>query len=243
MVDRIADTIRFYQLLDRIEERSGGARLLVECTGRIGWPQRGVYFFFERGERRSRSGSGGRVVRVGTHGLKVGSRSTLWGRLAQHAGTRAGVGNHRGSIFRLLVGVALARRDGTSLPPSWGVGADRGTAAKRLGLEREGVKAAEHALEYAVSHYIGAMPFLWIDVGDEPGPACARATIERNAVALLSARASLASDPASTGWLGQYSDRERVKGSGLWNNNHVDEHYEPSFLDVLEKYVERSEAR
>ena len=30
-----------------------------------------------------------RIVRVGTHGLKTGSRSTLWGRLSQHRGTSA----------------------------------------------------------------------------------------------------------------------------------------------------------
>ena len=31
------------------------------------WPQRGVYFFMEDGEERSDSGSGLRIVRVGTH--------------------------------------------------------------------------------------------------------------------------------------------------------------------------------
>ena len=55
-------------------------------------------------ETRSGTGAGPRVVRIGTHGLKNGSRSTLWGRLSQHRGSsRSGLGNHRGSSFRLLV--------------------------------------------------------------------------------------------------------------------------------------------
>ena len=72
------------------------------------WPRRGVYFFFEPGESRSLSGTGSRIVRLGTHALANGSRSTLWQRLSQHRGNAKGDGgNHRGSIFRLLVGVAL----------------------------------------------------------------------------------------------------------------------------------------
>jgi hypothetical protein len=61
------------------------------------WPKRGVYFFFETGESRSDSGSGPRVVRVGTHALREGSRAKLWTRLSQHQGTiTTGGGNHRG---------------------------------------------------------------------------------------------------------------------------------------------------
>ena len=59
----------------------------------------------EDGECRSDSGDGLRVVRVGTHALTSSSRTTLWKRLSQHKGQKAsGGGNHRGSIFRLLVG-------------------------------------------------------------------------------------------------------------------------------------------
>lgn len=48
--DRIADTIRFYELLARVERRVGGVRTLETCDGRMGWPLRGVYFFFEAGK-------------------------------------------------------------------------------------------------------------------------------------------------------------------------------------------------
>ena len=167
-MDRLEDTTRFYQLLDRLEASVGGTRRLVECTGRMDWPRRGLYFFFEPGELRSGSGEGRRVVRVGTHALTDGTRSTLWGRVSQHRGTQRGDGNHRGSIFRLLVGVALTRQGVTSLPASWGVGSDAGTAARRLGLARTDLRVAEADLELHVSRYVGEMPFLWLEVGDEP---------------------------------------------------------------------------
>ena len=103
---------QFYELLTGLERNLGGARRLSECYGRMGWPQRGVYFFREAGERRIDSSQGQRIVRVGTYALKPGSRSTLWDRLSQHRGTNSGGGNHRGSIFRLIVGAATIERDG-----------------------------------------------------------------------------------------------------------------------------------
>ncbi len=238
VADRLADTRRFYDLLDRLDGRIGGRRLLADCGGRMNWPRRGLYFFDEVGETRSGSGTGSRVVRVGTHGLKTGSRSTLWARLSQHRGTAGGGGSHRASIFRLLLGVALARERGIDLPRSWGVGADLGVAARRLGLDRACVKRLEAELEASVSDRIRAMPFVWLDVGDAPGPSSERRTIERNAIALLSCYREPAPDPPSARWLGRSSDRDRVRRSGLWNNDHVDEDYDPSFLDVMERRID-----
>ena len=82
------------------------------------------------------------------------------------------------------------------------------------------------------------MPFLWLDVGDEPGPASQRGLIERNAIALLSGYSERARDPPSTGSIGYSSDRERVRRSGLWNNHHVDEDYDSSFLDVFARRID-----
>src|ERR1700693_4471658 len=110
---RLEHLITFYAILDDLEQAIGGPRKLAECSGRMNWPTRGVYFFREAGELRSDSGEGPRVVRVGTHALRLGGRSKLWTRLSQHKGQMAsGGGNHRGSIFRLSIGAALIRRDG-----------------------------------------------------------------------------------------------------------------------------------
>jgi hypothetical protein len=218
---------RFYDALFRVSELVGGPRMLSECTGRINWPERGVYFFFEPGESRTDTGSGLRVVRVGTHALHTGSQTKLWSRLSMHRGPSiSSGGNHRGSIFRLIVGTALMgeRRD-VSL--SWGVGS---TASK-------GVRASEAELEREVSKVIGAMPFLWLAINDKPGPASLRGYIERNAIALLSNYGKPPLDPPSPTWLGYRCNRERMRNSGTWNSNHVDESYDPAFLDCLDKLV------
>jgi len=110
---RLQDLIRFYSILNKLE-KTIGARALADCRGRMKWPTRGVHFFREAGEDRSDTGDGLRVVRVGTHALKAGGSTTLWGRLSTHRGqVRSGGGNHRGSIFRLIVGTAL------KCPPRW----------------------------------------------------------------------------------------------------------------------------
>ena len=238
---RIADTVRFYDLLGQLEDALGGARTLAACDGRLGWPQRGVYFFFEPGEVRSLSGSGRRVVRVGTHALKARSRATLWNRLSQHRGTADGSGgNHRGSIFRLLIGSALTQRGDCKRPRSWGVAADTRTAAHCLGTHPEAIKESEAGLERRVSAYVGQMPFLWLEIPDAAGPGSERGRIERNAIALLSHARSGAADATSAQWLGRYSDRPLVRASGLWNSNHVEEDYDAAFLDALAAWCARS---
>ena len=219
--------IRFYSILDPLEKHIGGALTLADCSGRMDWPKRGVYFFREPGEFRSDTGNSPRIVRVGTHALKAGSGTKLWTRLSQHRGQPStGGGNHRGSIFRLIVGAAMIRRDGFNFP-TWGEG---NTAARE-------VRLAERDLEREVSRTIAKMPFLWLSIEDDAAPNSLRGTIERNSIALLSNYNKPFLDLPSSGWLGHYSDRERVRKSGLWNQNHVDESYDPAFLRTLDELV------
>ena len=243
--DDHSDTARFYALLAQIEAKVGGRHRLADCDGRMGWPERGVYFFFEPGEHRRLSG-GDRVVRVGTHALKAGARSTLWKRLNQHRGRAGtGIGNHRGSVFRGLVGRALARRGDCPLPPTWKRGIDdprnrsgtTSTVARQFGMTRAQVNAGEADLERRVTAHIGRMPFLWLSVPDAPGSESARGRVERGAIGLLSHYSAPAEDPSSAHWLGHHSDRERIRESGLWNSRHVDEPYDPAFLDEMERLI------
>lgn len=236
---RLDDLRRFYAILAQIEGRLGGKLQLLDCHNRLGWPARGVYFFFEEGERRTDTGGGLRVVRVGTHALRPSS-ATLWKRLAQHRGIiRDGSGNHRGSIFRLLIGSALKRREGLAEPASWGI-KDHREAATLLGITGGAVKAAEKPHECTVSTYINTMPFLFVAVPDPPGPESLRGVVERNSIALLSNYRRDALDAPSIRWLGQHSDREKVRESGLWNNDHVDEGYDRRFLDILERLAQET---
>lgn len=225
--DRSQDLRRFYALLDRLSNAVGGPRCLASCTGRSDWPTRGVYFFQEKGEERRESGSGHRIVRVGTHALTASSRTTLWNRLSQHKGVRnTGGGNHRGSIFRLLLGTALIN-SAKQTYPSWG----QGSTASRS------TRDAEHRLEALVSTYIGRMPFLWLAIDAESGPDNLRGYVEQNSIALLSNFNKIAIDSPSANWLGHYCSREKVRTSGLWNQRHVEQNYAPEFLDTLESLV------
>ena len=115
--------------------------------------------------------------------------------------------------------------------PTWG----KGSSAPR------DVRQSEHPLEQAVSKVIGEMPFLWLAVNDDPGPASLRGYIERNSIALLSNSDKESLDPPSRYWRGHFCNRERVRNSGLWNQNHVDERYDPEFLDTLERLIHEME--
>lgn len=43
--------------------------------------------------------------------------------------------------------------------------------------------------------------------------------------------------PAFTQWLGLRCDRDLVRASGVWNSKHVEERYDPAFLDRLDLLV------
>lgn len=224
---RLADVSRLYALLDELAMRTHQPRLLSACSGRDNWPLRGVYFFQEVGEHKSQSGGGARIVRVGTHALKFGAKSTLWGRLSQHKGSsKSGGGNHRGSIFRLLIGTALMARDQRQCD-SWG---DGSSAPKDI-------RADELPMERLVSDVMGRMQVLCLPLEDQAGADSLRGVIERNTIALLSNANKVAIDAPSVNWLGHHCSRERVRRSGMWNQNHVDETYKPSFLNTLESVI------
>lgn len=200
------------------------------------WPTRGVYFFFNPTETRESTGQL-RLTRIGTHAVSEGSSTSLWDRLRNHRGNLSGTyedgGNHRASVFRKRVGEALIEREGLQEEyPEWGVG---NSAGQELRME-------EHKMEKRVSNYIRKLPFLWLNVNDEPGPDSTRAYIEKNAIALVSNFNKTSIDPRADGWLGYHSPKRAISESGLWNINHVDEHYDIGFLDVVEERIEYTES-
>jgi hypothetical protein len=101
------------------------------------------------------------------------------------------------------------------------------------------VRTGEAFLEKLVSEHIGGMSVLWVDVPDEPGPGSARSFIERNAIALLSNH-SCPIDRPSANWLGNFSPRQEIRQSALWNLNYINEECDTTFLDVLEKCMLRT---
>jgi hypothetical protein len=237
-MSRHSDLADFYGILHGLANSVNGLRTLSELSQFKDWPERGVYFFFDQAESRSDSGSGLRLVRVGTHALKSGSKSTLRQRLAQHRGNLSGGGNHRGSIFRLLIGQALLESETRFNCESWGVKSDKGAASRYLAKSRQELGVAESPIECGVSEYINRLPFVCLNVPDEPSPDSLRGFIERNSIALLSNYGREPLDSASVSWLGHHSNRILVRESGLWNQNHVTETHDPAFLSTLEDLVE-----
>jgi hypothetical protein len=220
---RDIDTGRFYALLDDLRQQLGGPRRLLASDRFSGWPLQGVYFFFETGEYR-RERRCPRVVRVGSQGLNADkpSDATLWDRLAQHRGRQLGdlSGPRRSrSVFRRHVGTAIISRhklDDEVL--------DNWYQQHRHPLEEQ--------IELAVSEYIGAMPFLWLDVPDSK----VRHDIEAGAISLLSMRTGDA-DPPSADWLGRYAYMKEIQDSGLWNVRHTGGRYDPRFLNLMEEHL------
>jgi hypothetical protein len=234
------DLDRFYGLLDDLARQVGGARKLKNCTGYMDWPDRGVYFFLEPGETRT-STDQLRVARVGTHAVSEGSSTSLWDRLKQHYGTGSGSsdhphgGAHRGSVYRKRVGEAIIEKhDLHDDYPDWD---ERWSSIDR---ERSEVRDEEYILERRVSTYIREQPFLPVALDDEPSADSDRASLERNAIALLSNVEERPIDPRGDGWLGRYSRSREIRDSGLWNVNHVDERYDEGSLDLLERAVDET---
>ena len=231
------DLDALYRLLDELSASVGGARRLKNCHGRMNWPERGVYFFFEPGETRAATDQH-RVTRIGTHAVSRGSGTSLWDRLKQHYGTGSGStshphgGNHRGSVYRKRVGEALIERhDLRDEYPDWN---DRWSSVSR---PRGDLRDEEYPMERWVSAYLREQPFLWVNVADRAGPESDRAFVERNAIALVSDFRTDAVDSRSGEWLGRHSPRREIRESGLWNIDHVDEAYDPAFLDRLAECV------
>jgi hypothetical protein len=126
---------------------------------------------------------------------------------------------------------------------SWGIKGEAVKASAALNIDRADLAIAEAPVERAVTNDIRAMPFLWVDIDDEPGPASLRGFIERNSIALLSNHERAPLDSSSSDWLGLSSDRDLVRGSGLWNQRHAEETHDPAFLDALERMVQATEQK
>jgi hypothetical protein len=186
-------------------------------------PQRGVYYFFDPDEETKFSSELPRIVRVGTHAVSAGSRSTLRTRLRAHFGQRDTTGNHRASIFRLHVGNALlARSSRQASYPSWGKGmsADRAT------------KDEERALEVEVSRYLSRLLFSFVELSDASSPTSQRSQLERASINFLGADGIPLESP-SQGWLGLSARPEIIRSTGLWNIQHNGERFVRRDLDII----------
>ena len=65
-----------------------------------------------------------------------------------------------------------------------------------------------------------------------------RATIERQFIALFTENFS-AVEQSSPNWLGQFSDKPSIRGSGLWNVRDVGSAYDLKFMPLFESVLEK----
>jgi hypothetical protein len=219
---------RAYEIFGHLAQATGARRLREVLAD--GLPTHGVYFFFDENEPTEFSQTLPRLVRIGTHGVSLGSTATLRNRLRTHFGTRAGAGNHRASVFRLHVGRAIIEREGLhDRYPNWG----KGQSAPRAITDNEG------PMEARVSKYIGDLRVLFIPVIDAAGIGSMRATMERQFIALFTEH-HCAIEVSSLNWLGRFSDKPSIKETGLWNVRDVAGNYDIKFIPFLENFLSRA---
>jgi hypothetical protein len=231
-MSRLDDVKKFYQIMSKLEKKIGGKKQFGKLSDFENLPEKGIYFLFEKGELRSTSGRGLRIVRVGAQAIMPFSRSSMQNRLLSHRGNDEDLGGkHRRSVLRKLIGRAVMKRDKISIP----------TWEKRVQPHPK-----EKQVEEKISKYVrDNFKFLYLDVDSDPESWRMRKYFKKNLLSLLgNFKKEEFIDPPSKKWLGnQLSGKdEKVAASGLWNAMHVKRKYEPEFLDKLEKYVNAMKA-
>lgn len=207
-----------YETIER-KLQSGSVRSFSEFSD-LNLPRKGLYIFIDPEERTVYSNKVPRIVRIGTHGVSLGSSSTLRTRLRAHYGLGTGSGNHRSSIFRLHVGSALIAKGHIENIPSWGKGQ---SAQKEI---RDG--EVDH--ELAVSAYLRRLLVLPIEIDDPSSSKSLRAQVEKTLIGIIAGDGG-SIDPPSTSWLGNHSVNSTIRSSGLWNVQHVGCRPSPAEID------------
>lgn len=165
-------------------------------------PQNGIYIIFEKGEFFD---SFDRIVRVGTH---TGDKQ-LRSRLNQHFVKE----NKNRSIFRKNIGRCLLNKDQSTYLPLWELDitskAEKEKNLKLLDLD------FEKKIEKRISDYIqNNLSFCVFQVDTKEQ----RLFLESKIVSTLAKSNEL---KPSKNWLGNYSTKDKIKASGLWQVNEL----------------------
>lgn len=171
----------------------------------------GLYFFYQAREVSPHAAQG-RIVRIGNHPR---SQDGLIRRLNNHYS-----GSKNGSVFRKSLGGALIRRrdpNSSCLLPGPGKGH----------WEKQDAKVCEECrdIEIMVSDLIRTeFWFRCVRIEDREE----RNGFERILISTL-AKCSICSP--SSGWLGKWAYSEKIRSSGLWNSDYVDD------SEVMNEYL------
>ncbi len=165
-------------------------------------PQNGIYILFEKGE----TGHGGnRIVRIGTHT----GNNQLRSRLRQHFLAS----NKDRSIFRKNIGRCFLNKTHDPYLPLWELDLTTREAKDLHGKKIDTVK--QESVEKEISDYMRKNFFfavIRLDDKDE------RLSLESKLISTVSRCDECG---PSKHWLGNYSPKEKIKGSGLWLVNEL----------------------
>lgn len=212
---RVKRIARFYHYLDQLEEKVGGLYSFSEDLNRL--PGKGVEFYFEEGEFRTKS----KKLRV----VRIGASKKIINRLNnRHMGDNAGK-----SIFRKHIGRALLNEQ---------------EELQNLNYENISNNIDDIIDEEMVSeHLLYNIRFLILRVNDKS----TRKFIKNTAISLLSNYSTpIQVNPPTDEWLGNDSIKSngrpnwKIRDSGLWNEKHVkstSSDRQEEFLHELENIV------
>ena len=179
----------------------------------------GVYVMFEEGELRSGSGEGLRVVRIGRT-----KKQTLSKRLSLHT-----KGGHRASVLRKHIGMALMKKNPELFVETWGGTKEPPQLKQNPVLRQREKQLEENVTRYIEKHFL----FLPLVVQDYN----TREILERELTALFSNYYESV-DPPSAGWLGRWTEDDKIVRSGIWNVHNVDMYGDWKLaLELLEKAI------
>jgi hypothetical protein len=165
-------------------------------------PANGIYVLFEKGESAH---SGDRIVRIGTHT----GNGNLRKRLKEHFVTE----KKDRSIFRKNIGRALLEKAGDDFLKFWEIDLTKKAARDewtgKIDVEKQ------KRVEKEVTRYIQEnLTFVVIEVGDKDK----RLELESRLISTVSLCGEC---KPSAHWLGNYSPKEKIRQSGLWNVNEL----------------------
>lgn len=165
-------------------------------------PANGHYILFEQGEHAH---GGDRIVRIGTH---TGD-GNLPKRLHEHFETE----NKDRSIFRKNIGRAMLAAQDSALLEQWNRDLTSRTARERHGDQVD--RTALGQVEARVSDYMrDRFSFAVLEVPDR----AERLRLERG---LIGTVAHCPECKPSRNWLGNESPVDAIRGSGLWQTQHL----------------------
>ena len=191
-------------------------------------PQKGIYIMFEKGEKAHQAD---RIVRIGTH---TGKYSLLKDRIREHfEGWR--------SVFRGKVGAAIinqSRLEGSSFWSEedlidWGKSWKKGFLRRQERFKNRGrIEQFEEANKLVNKYLRDNISFVCIEMTNLEE----RKYFESRLISTIS---NCKECQKSDSWLGNYSTRQKVRESGLWQEKELwEDDLTETDIDRLKHIVE-----